>query len=119
MIYSYVVEDDAGKITDYFSFYSLPSSILKENPGNHETLNAAYSYYNVSTTGRMKEGIADMLVLAEKNGFDVFNCLDLLQNDTEMLKELLFGVGDGRLHYYLFNWRVHTMQPKDIGIVLV
>jgi glycylpeptide N-tetradecanoyltransferase len=49
----------------------------------------------------------------------VFNCLDLLQNDTEMLKDLLFSVGDGRLHYYLFNWRVHTFKPEEIGIVLV
>jgi glycylpeptide N-tetradecanoyltransferase len=67
----------------------------------------------------MKEGIADMLVFAKQHEFDVFNCLDLLQNDTEMLKDLLFSVGDGRLHYYLFNWRVHTFKPEEIGIVLV
>jgi glycylpeptide N-tetradecanoyltransferase len=118
VIYSYVVEDK-GQITDFFSFYSLPSSILKENPGDHKTLNAAYSYYNVSKSGRIREGLADMLVFAEKNGFDVFNCLDLHRNDVEILKELKFGIGDGRLHYYLYNWRVHTMEPKDIGIVLV
>ena len=118
VIFSYVVED-GEKITDFFSFYSLPSSVLKECTGNHKILNAAYSYYNVTTTNRMKEGIADMLVFAEKNEFDVFNCLDLLQNDTEILKELLFSVGDGRLHYYLFNWREHSMKPEEIGIVLV
>ena len=65
VVYSYVVEDKAGKITDFFSFYSLPSSVLKENPGSHTILNVAYSFYNVTTTDRMKEGIADMLVMAE------------------------------------------------------
>ena len=118
VIYSYVVEQD-DKVTDFFSFYSLPSTVLKQNDGDHKILNAAYSYYNASTTGRIKEGIADMLVYAEKHGFDVFNCLDLCANDEEILKELKFGVGDGRLHYYLYNWRIRTIDPKDIGVVLV
>jgi glycylpeptide N-tetradecanoyltransferase len=119
VIYSYVVEDSKGSITDFFSFYSLPSSVLKENPGDHKILNAAYSFYNASSTGRVKEGLADLLVFAEKQGFDVFNCLDLYQNNVEILKELKFGIGDGRLHYYLYNWRVHSMPAPDIGVVLV
>ena len=76
MIFSFVVED-GDKLTDFFSFYSLPSSVLKPNTGDHKTLNAAYSFYNVSTTGRIKQGIADMLIFAERAGFDVVNCLDL------------------------------------------
>ncbi len=31
VIYSYVVEDEDGKVTDFISYYSLPSSILN-NP---------------------------------------------------------------------------------------
>ena len=82
VVYSYVVEEN-NEITDMFSFYLLPSSILKDNPSHHKTLNAAYSYYNVSKSGRIIEGISNMLVLAQKEGFDVFNCLDLAQNDRE------------------------------------
>ena len=42
--YSYVVEDvETKEITDMFSFYSLPSSILGND--KHRTLNAAYCYY--------------------------------------------------------------------------
>lgn len=51
VVYSYVVED-AITVTDFVSFYNLPSSILK-NP-DHKVLNAAYSYYNVTTTNRME-----------------------------------------------------------------
>jgi len=46
---SYVVENpDTHEITDFFSFYHLPSSILKHE--THKILNVAYSYYNVHNT---------------------------------------------------------------------
>lgn len=43
--WTYVVESE-GRITDFFSFYSLPSSIL-EHP-KHDTLEAAYLFYYAS-----------------------------------------------------------------------
>jgi len=118
VIYSYVVESESqpGKITDFFSFYCLPSSILKHE--EHKTLRVAYSFYNFTTTDRLIQGMQDLLVLAKKEGFDVFNCLDLLENKS-FLEELKFGIGDGMLHYYLFNWRVKGIKPDDTGIVLV
>ena len=115
VIYSYVVESTKG-ITDFFSFYCLPSSILKHD--DYDTLWVAYSYYNVSTTGRLMEGARDMLIMARENGFDVFNALDVMENKS-FLEELKFGPGDGMLHYYLFNWRVKGIKPQDVGIVLV
>ena len=46
VIESFVVEDPVSKkITDFTSFYSLPSSVLKHE--THKMLNVAYSYYNV------------------------------------------------------------------------
>jgi glycylpeptide N-tetradecanoyltransferase len=102
VINSYVIED-AHTITDFYSFYSLPSKILK-----HETekiLYVAYSYYNISTTNRLKDGMEDMLILARDLKYDVFNALDLMEN-TKFLETLKFGPGDGTLHYYLYNWRV-------------
>ena len=46
VIESYVVEDPDSKIiTDFVSFYSLPSTILRHE--THKILNVAYSYYNV------------------------------------------------------------------------
>ena len=46
VMYSYVIEDEAGEITDFFSYYSLPSSVLKND--KHDKINACFSYYNVS-----------------------------------------------------------------------
>ena len=48
----------------------------------------------------------------------MFNCLDLMDN-ASFLKNLKFGVGDGRLQYYFYNYRVKGIEPKDVGIVLV
>jgi glycylpeptide N-tetradecanoyltransferase len=47
VIDSFVVEDcsQPGKITDFISFYTLPSTILRHE--KHKLLKVAYSYYNV------------------------------------------------------------------------
>ena len=61
-----------------------------------------------------------MLLIARDLGYDVFNALDVMDNG-QFLEQLKFGVGDGHLHYYIYNWRVGggELHPKDMGIVLV
>jgi glycylpeptide N-tetradecanoyltransferase len=117
VIDTYVVENpDTKQVTDFFSFYHLPSSILKHE--KHKLLKVAYSFYNVAKTVSLEELMRNALIIAKQNDFDVFNALDILEND-QFLKELKFGIGDGNLHYYLYNWRIPEMKPSDIGIVLV
>lgn len=113
---SFVVQNAEGKVTDFCSYYHLPSSILKHQ--KHTKLNAVYSYYNVATSVTLTELMADCLVKARDSKCDVFNCLDLMQN-SEFLEPLKFGVGDGKLQYYLYNWQCPQMKPSDIGIVLL
>ncbi|KAL4399624.1 glycylpeptide N-tetradecanoyltransferase [Malassezia pachydermatis] len=163
--WAYVVETE-GRITDFFSFYSLPSSVL--NHREYETLEAAYLFYYATESAfasslppasdehgpspnerAMAEGLAawqrttcsrldsseaadeegvptwssepravkerlqarlralmqDMLVLANNEGFDVVNCLTVMDN-AMFVTDLKFGPGDGFLNFYLFNWRV-------------
>ncbi|XP_073064517.1 glycylpeptide N-tetradecanoyltransferase 1-like [Primulina eburnea] len=115
---SYLVESpDTHEITDFCSFYTLPSSILGNQ--NYSTLKAAYSYYNVSTKTPLLQLMNDALVVAKKKEFDVFNALDVMQNET-FLKELKFGPGDGKLHYYLYNYRLkHVLRASELGLVLL
>ena len=119
VMYSYVVEDpESKKVTDLVSFYRLPSSILKTST-NYKHVNVAYAYYNVATTNKLVELMKFAIIEAKKLGFDVFNALDIMDNE-EFLNELKFSPGDGSLHYYLYNWQVATrMTPQQIGIVLV
>ncbi len=118
VINTYVIDhpDDPKKISDMISFYQLPSSVLK-NP-RHDRLNAAYSFYTVATSVEMASLVKDGLVLAKKLGFDVFNALNIMDNES-VFQELKFGMGDGNLHYYLYNWRTNPMEPRDLAIVLV
>ncbi len=64
VIEAYVVEDISSKeITDFISFYSLPSSILRHE--THKILNVAYSYYFVPNTVSITELMSDALVIAK------------------------------------------------------
>jgi len=117
IIESYVVEDPGspGRLTDFVSFYTLPSTVM--NHPQHTSIKAAYSFYNVSTETPWPDLMGDALVLAKKTNFDVFNALDLMEN-SEFLEKLKFGIGDGNLQYYLYNWKCPKMDPKRIGLVL-
>ena len=48
VVYSYVVEDAEQKqITDFVSFYSLPSSILKNALHGHDKVNVSLIYHMI------------------------------------------------------------------------
>lgn len=109
-------DGDPTRVTDLVSFYHLPSTI-SNNP-RHSTLRAAYSYYNVATSVPMYDLMKDALTLAMNEDMDVFNALTLMENE-DFLKELKFGIGDGELQYYLYNWACPEMASRDVGIVLL
>ncbi|XP_044462098.1 glycylpeptide N-tetradecanoyltransferase 1 [Mangifera indica] len=115
---SYLVESpESHEITDFCSFYTLPSSILGNQ--TYSTLKAAYSYYNVSTKTPLLQLMNDALIVARQKDFDVFNALDVMHNET-FLKELKFGPGDGQLHYYLYNYRLrNALKSSELGLVLL
>lgn len=116
VVYCYVRENEKGEVTDVCSFYSLPSSILGH--AKHNTLKAAYSYWNVASTVPLQDLMYDALILAKQQDFDVFNALDIMENES-FLKELKFGIGDGYLQYYLYNWKCPRIEPRGIGLVLL
>jgi glycylpeptide N-tetradecanoyltransferase len=116
VIYSYVsVNEKDGVVTDLLSFYCLPSSVM--NHSKHKLIRAAYAFYSVAKSVPLKQLMHDALILAHNEDFDVFNALDLMEN-KEFLEELKFGIGDGNLQYYLYNWKCPDMTPERIGLVL-
>lgn len=134
VIWSYVVEDpNTKKITDFFSFYCLESSVIGNQ--KHDNVRAAYMFYYATEKAfeenekglkeRLNSLVLDALILAKKvnlqilcltdfsicitksywqSHFDVFNALTLLDNPL-FLEQQKFGPGDGQLHYYLYNYR--------------
>lgn len=115
VVNSFVLKKN-GVVTDFISFYHLPSTVIG-NP-KHDHLYAAYSYYNVATTMPLTDLMKDALILARNIGIDVFNGLDVMDN-LEAYNQLLFGIGDGHLQYYVYNWRCPTIEARDVGLVLL
>ncbi|XP_047136289.1 glycylpeptide N-tetradecanoyltransferase 2 isoform X1 [Hydra vulgaris] len=116
VISCYVVKDiDSGNVTDLVSFYQLPSTVV-DHP-KYNSLKAAYSFYNVVTKHDLTSIMNDALILARNNNFDVFNALNLMHNE-EFLEKLKFGIGDGNLNYYLYNWKCPSIEPSKTGLVL-
>ena len=119
VVWTYVVDDGNGALSDIASFYDLESTILGEAAQKHAKIKAAYLYYYASTAAfepeekglkeRLTDLVEDCLVEAKNAGFDVFNALTLLDNPL-ILDTLKFGAGDGFLHYYLYNWRTGMIK---------
>jgi glycylpeptide N-tetradecanoyltransferase len=116
VVYSYVVAAAGKPPTDFVSFYNLPSSIL--NNRQHPTLTAAYSYYTVAKTVPLETLLCDAMTVAVGAGFDVFNMLDL-QDNAKVMHELKFAIGDGKLQYYVYNWRCPPMSAEQVGLILL
>ncbi|KAL1790028.1 Glycylpeptide N-tetradecanoyltransferase 1 [Sigmodon hispidus] len=115
IIDTFVVENANCDLTDFLSFYMLPSTIM--NHSTHKSLKAAYSFYHVHTQTPLPDLMSDALVLAKMKGFDVFNALDLMENKT-FLEKLKFGIGDSNLQYYLYNWKCPSIGAEEVELVL-
>lgn len=94
----HVKDPDTHRITDFFSFYSLPSTVI--NNVRFPVLEAAYLFYYATETAfvdgaeengnlkkRLEAVVGDALVVANKANFDVFNALTLMDN-VPILPEL-------------------------------
>lgn len=116
IIQAYVIVDDQNNVTDFISFYHLPSTVFGKP--DYDTLNVAYSFYNVTSTVTLTAAVGDALILAKNDfGSDVFNMLALGKN-PETFKDLKFTPGDGVLNYYVYNWKCEQFPSDKLGLVL-
>ena len=83
VIWSYVVEEPATKkITDFFSFYCLESSVIGHQ--KHDNVRAAYLFYYATETAfeenekglkeRLNSLVSDALILAKKVSNQISEC---------------------------------------------
>ncbi|KAF5023060.1 hypothetical protein F66182_4872 [Fusarium sp. NRRL 66182] len=118
-VWTYVVEDENNKITDFFSFFCIESSAIGN--AKHNVIKVAYMFYygtevaledkfdKAALKKRLNELVHDALIISKRYKFDVFNALTLMDNGL-FLEQQKFGAGDGQLHYYLFNYRVNPIS---------
>ncbi|XP_062381836.1 glycylpeptide N-tetradecanoyltransferase 1b [Sardina pilchardus] len=115
VIDTFVVESPDGVVTDMLSFYTLTSVVL--NHPVHRGLKAAFCLYYAHTHTPLSQLMEDVMVLAKGRGFDVFTALDVMENRSVM-DQLKFCPADGRMHYYLYNWRCPALTTDKVGLVL-
>lgn len=112
----YVVENrDSHKITDFISFFHIQSSIIDNK--KYDTFTASYCNYYASTKTELKDLFKDGCIAARNEGGDVFNALEIMKN-AQVFDDLKFARGDGDLHYYFYNWKLNTIQPSEMAVVL-
>lgn len=134
VVHAYVVEKE-GKITDFVSFYGLESTVLGK--AKYSSVNVAYTFYYATDApesspelkSRLNKLFETTLIVARNKGYDVLNALTLMDNPL-FLKELKFGMGDGLLHFYVFNYRAGAIaggmsdtgdltNPGGVGVVML
>lgn len=112
---TFVVEAH-NEITDFFSFYSLPSTVIGN--AKYSQLNAAYVHYYAVNKTPVEQLMKDLLIAARDREFDVCNMVCILENE-KFINDLQFNPGDGVLHYYFYNWSYPKLDPSRVGLVML
>lgn len=113
IVSSFVLKEN-NTITAFASYYIINASVL--NNTKHKNFTTAYLYYHTLVDSSL---INDLLVMAKRDGADVFNALNVYQNKL-WLKELKFKPGDGILNYFVHvSDGLEDITSKDINLILV
>ena len=124
IVYTFVLEDEEHKITDFCSFYSIQRTILNQNKigentsNKYKKINFAYELINFNTSISMKELLRSAVILAKQNGFDAYHCIDYKEN-SDNFKELLFMEKIGKMKYYLYNFVVPETSIDDFSMIFI
>lgn len=82
-------------------------------PKKDTTLRLRQAYVHHAVGERSLEHAA---VLAKRLGYDVLNALDIEGRDLEKGK---FIKGTGRVHTYVYNWKIDPVRTDDISIACI
>lgn len=102
---SYVYEDTDGYVLDFVSYYNTESTVFKTN----KIIKKGTLFYYTCLNETQYKLIQDILIVAKNNGIDVFNAMEIMENQYT-LKELGFEENSANLHYYLYNWRTRPFK---------
>ncbi len=117
IVYCYVTERN-DEVSDFISYYCLPSKVLNENKEKYPFIYNAYLFYYTSNYETAYRLINDVLIMARRDGMDVFTALDTFEHEC-IFNTLNFIKGTGTLHFYMYNWKVKDMVGTQIGKMIV
>ena len=116
VIYSFVLESENKKITDFFSFCCLLRPILKND--KYKKLNCDYGFVYINTTISIMELIKTAIIFAKNYNFDVYHYVGYVEYGNAF-KELKFNEKLGKLKYYLYNFVCSVTAIEDVSLLFV
>lgn len=118
-MFSFVIEDYKTKrITDFFSFYSLPKVHSKHHPDDVDYLKVCYAYYTVPKGHDLTTLMKLTLAKSAELDFDLFNAIDIMEN-YKYLNELKFETKESVQYFYTYNWNIAApVHSRQVGIIL-
>ena len=115
VIESYVVETN-GIISDFISFFFIPSKLLSNQKYSEITRGYLYYYFNTKTD--LDKLVENGLYFMKQNGIDVVNCVKQYNNE-QFINKLKFMEGTGGLNFYFFNWICPPIKYSDMAIIMI
>ena len=115
IIESYVVENN-NMVTDFISFFFIPSKIM--NNRKYDEMKKAYVYYYFNTITPLEILMENGLYFMKKNNMDIVNCMNQY-NNMNFINKLNFIEGNGKLNFYLYNYECQALNNNDIGIIMI
>lgn len=116
LVTCYVLENEQGNVTDFISYYTTQTTVLKMND-KHKFIRKGQLYYYTSINENPFNLIKDLLIVAKNNNIDVFDALDIMEN-SNVIQELGFEEGTGVSHYYLYNRKIKPLKNIQCGMIL-
>lgn len=117
IIYTYVLEDENNKITDFFTFYGLTRTILNNN-SKYKKINLAYSILNYNSSISTKELLKSEIIIAKQNNFDALHCMNYKEY-SDSFKELLFTEKVGKIKYYFYNFACPDTLIDKVSLTFI
>ena len=118
IVYTYVLEDENNKITDFCSFYGMSRPILNNNNTKIKKINLAYSIMNFNSSISMKDLLKSAIILAKQNNFDAYHCIDYKEYSINF-KELLFTEKIGKMKYYFYNFVCPDTPIDEVSLIFI
>ena len=110
---TYTVLDKENNVTDMISYYRLDGKVLSKI-SSYDKLNCVYLYYYTTINNSIYSLFSELLQKIRTDNIDIINLFDLMENRF-ILNDFMINPGDGKLNYYLYNWKTWTLPNNSIG----
>jgi len=113
IVKSFVVLNEDNRVVDLLSYYELESTVVQDGT----ILRSGNLFYYSALETDIRMSILNLMIHAKNSGVHTFTAMDLMENQNA-LPDLRFELGTGTSYYYMYNYRVPSMESNRIGKII-